>query len=120
MAIELRRASRDHYPLRWEAVFSAIRGVAFGLALYWVVGLPNAATFAGLITAGQIMAYARGMRPGLDYSAVRRPRITRRQLWGVAVRTVGYIASALVCASVLNAWSNAIRSTPGCATTAEA
>jgi hypothetical protein len=59
-------------------VFSAIREVAFGLALYWVVGLPYAATFAALITAGQIMTYARGLRPGLDYSALRRPRITRR------------------------------------------
>ena len=98
MAIELQRASRDqdHYPLRWEAVFSAIRGGAFGAALYPSVGLPFAATFGVLITAGQILAYARGMRPGLDYSASRRPRPTRRQMGGVAARTVGYIASAMI------------------------
>jgi hypothetical protein len=114
-AIELRRASldQDHYPLRWEAVFSAIRGVAFGLALYWVVGLPYAATFATLVTAGQIIAYSRGMRPGLDYSASRRPRITRRQLRGVAFRTVGYLATALICGTVVrpvaHAWLFATR-----------
>jgi hypothetical protein len=103
IAIEFQRVSRDqdHYPLGWEAVFSAIRGGAFGLALYRVVGLPYAATFAALITGGQIVAYARGMRPGLDYSASRRPRITRRQLEGVAVRTVGYLAAALICGTVV-------------------
>jgi hypothetical protein len=35
VAIELARMSRtqDHYALRWESVFSAIRGVAFGAGL---------------------------------------------------------------------------------------
>src|SRR6266699_2374930 len=33
VAIELQRAGRqhDHYPLPWEAVFSAIRGAGFGV-----------------------------------------------------------------------------------------
>src|SRR5438046_7473648 len=37
VAIELRRAARtgDHYSLAWEALFSAIRGFAFGAGLYW-------------------------------------------------------------------------------------
>src|SRR5438270_13827001 len=36
LAIELNRAARgqDHYSLPWEALFSAIRGIAFGAALY--------------------------------------------------------------------------------------
>src|SRR5436853_7648686 len=35
IAIELQRTGRshDHYPLTWEFVFSAIRGIAFGLVL---------------------------------------------------------------------------------------
>src|SRR5712671_6224852 len=40
VAIELQRTARgqDHYPLYWEAVFSAIRGAAFGAGLYRTVG----------------------------------------------------------------------------------
>src|SRR5882762_4221878 len=48
IAIELNRTARrhDHYPLRWEAVFTAIRGLAFGAGLYRTVGLQFAVTFA--------------------------------------------------------------------------
>jgi hypothetical protein len=115
VAIELQRAARshDHYPLWCEAIFSAIRGLAFGAGLYRIVGLPFAATFAVLITIGQVVAYSVGMRPGLDYAASRRPRLTRRQLWGVIARTVGYIATALLCSAVVrqldHPWSFAIR-----------
>src|SRR6266478_4479001 len=53
------------------------------------------------------------LRPGLDYAAARRPRLTRRQLWGVIVRTVGHIAAALICSAVSrqsdHAWSFAVR-----------
>ncbi len=74
-AIELQRTGHrhDHYSLPWESVFSAIRAFAFGAGLYRTLGLAYAVTFAGLITAGQVFAYSRGMRPGLDYSASRRP-----------------------------------------------
>src|ERR1700719_2927688 len=80
IAIELQRAARsgDHYSLPWEALFSAIRGSAFGAALYWMVGLRFAIAFAILISVGPIFAYSRGMRPSLDYDASRRPRLTRR------------------------------------------
>src|SRR5207245_3991757 len=76
IAIELKRAARglDHYPLWWEAFFSAIRGVAFGAGLYRNLGLEFAAAFAVLLTVGQIVAYSRGMRPALDYAANRKPR----------------------------------------------
>jgi hypothetical protein len=115
IAIELHRAGRthDHYPLPWEAVFSAIRGFAFGAGLYRILGLQYAVAFGVLITVGQVLAYTRGMRPSLDYAASRRPRLTRRQLWGVIVRTVGYIATALICSSVVRhvdrVWSFAVR-----------
>ena len=40
IAIELDRTARkhDHYSLWWEAVFSAIRAFAFGVALYRILG----------------------------------------------------------------------------------
>jgi hypothetical protein len=99
LAIELNRAARglDHYSLPWEAVFSAIRGLGFGVGLYRVVGFQFAIAFTLLITIGQIVAYSRGMHPAIDYVAARRPRLTRRQFWGTVVRTIGYIASALIC-----------------------
>src|SRR5882724_4627149 len=80
VAIELHRTSRkhDHYPLPWEIVFSAIRGAAFSAGLYRMLGFAYAATFGLLITIGQAFAYVRGMRPSLDYSSSRRPRLTRR------------------------------------------
>jgi hypothetical protein len=103
IAIELQRAAQgqDHCPLRWEAVFSAIRGIGFGGGLYPIVGLRFALTFAVLITVGQVSAYMRGMRPALDYSSKRRPRLSRPLLWGSVVRTIGYIATALLCSAVV-------------------
>jgi hypothetical protein len=79
-AIENRAARhQDHYPLRWEAIFSAIRAAAFGAGLYQTRGLGFSVAFAILITLGQIFAYTRGMRPAIDYVASRRYRLTRRQ-----------------------------------------
>ena len=115
VAIELNRAARGlpHYSLPWEGLFSAIRGFGFGAGLYRILGLPFAIAFAILITIGQIFAYWRGMRPALDYTALRRPRLSRRQFWGTVVRTIGYIATALVCSAFIrhveHAWSFAIR-----------
>jgi hypothetical protein len=115
VAIELNRAARglEHYSLLWEALFAAIRGLGFGAGLYRILGLEYAAAFAALITAGQVFAYSRGMRPATDYEASRRPRLTRRLFWGTVIRTVGYIASALACSALIHhlehAWSFAVR-----------
>ncbi len=115
LSIELNRAARGlhHYSLPWEGVFAAIRGFGFGAGLYKVVGFGFATSFVSLITAGQIFAYSRGMRPAIDYAASRRPRLTRRQFWGTVVRTVGYIASALGCSTFIHhvdhPWAFAIR-----------
>src|SRR5438105_1115012 len=56
VALELHRIAgkHDHYRLRWEAVFSAIRGVAFGAGLYRTLGLAFAVAFGALITLGQV------------------------------------------------------------------
>jgi hypothetical protein len=115
ISIELSRAARglDHYSLPWEGLFSAIRGFGFGAGLYRTLGLEYAIAFAIFITAGQLFAYSRGMRPAIDYVASRRSRITRRQFWGTVVRTVGYIATALVCSALVHrfehAWVFALR-----------
>src|SRR5258706_2216263 len=103
LSIEFNRAARglDHYSLPWEGLFSAIRGFAFGAGLYRILGLRFAIAFAILITLGQVFAYSRGMRPGMDYSASRQPRFTRHQFWGTVMRTLGYIASALVCSALV-------------------
>jgi hypothetical protein len=114
VAIELQRAGRsqDHYPLHWELVFSAIRALGFGTGLYFILGLEYAATFALLLTAGQGLAYARGMRPGLDYRAARRPHLSRRQFRGSIIRSVGYLLAALISSAVVHhmghAWSFAV------------
>ena len=41
VSVELNRAARglNHYSLGWEASFSAIRGFAFGIGLYPMLGL---------------------------------------------------------------------------------
>jgi len=103
VSIEMQRTAHkhDHYPLFWEAVFSAIRGLAFGAGLYRQLGLSFATAFAILITAGQVFAYSNGMRPGMDYEAARRHRLSPRQIWGAIIRTAGYIATALLCSAVV-------------------
>jgi hypothetical protein len=115
VSIELNRAARGlhHHSLPWEAFFSAIRGLGFAAGLYTSLGVRFAIAFAALITTGQVFAYSRGMRPAIDYSSSRRPRLTKRQFWGTVVRTVGYLAAALICSilahHVEHAWSFAIR-----------
>jgi hypothetical protein len=115
IAIELNRASRglDHYSWWWEGLFSAIRGIAFGACLYRNLGLEFAAAFAVLLTAGQLFAYSRGMRPALDCAATGRPRLTRRHAWGILLRTLGYTATALLCSALVqhvdHVWLFALR-----------
>jgi hypothetical protein len=115
LSIEFNRAARGlgHYSLPWEAFFSAIRAFGFGAALYRTLGLAFAIAFGIVITIGQVFAYSRGMRPAMDYTASRRPRLSRRQLWGAVIRTFGYLATALACSALVHhvehAWSFALR-----------
>ncbi len=103
IAIELNRTSKrqDHYSLPWEALFSVIRASAFGAALYPQVGLRFAMLYCALLTGGQIIAYARGVRPSLSRTTAHGPRFTRVLLGTSLVRTAGYIAAALLCSAVV-------------------
>ncbi|HEY2462375.1 MAG TPA: hypothetical protein VGI16_16320 [Candidatus Acidoferrum sp.] len=115
VSIELNREARGlgHYSLWWEAFFSVFRGLGFAAGLYRILGLRFAVAFAVLISAGQVIAYSRGMRPAIDYVAARRPRLTRRQFWGTVIRTIGYISAALICSAFVHhidhAWRFALR-----------
>ncbi len=75
ISIELNRAARglDHYSLIWEGLFSAVRGLAFGVGLYPVMGREFALAFALLITGGQVFAYARGHAPRFGLYFVAPP-----------------------------------------------
>lgn len=100
VAIELQRASRDpkaRFPPVAEACFSAVRSFGFAVGLYRMVGTSFALAFATAIFAGQIVAYSFGMRPSLDYESSRRLRLTRTQTIGAAIRTAGFIVTALAC-----------------------
>src|SRR5271166_3721114 len=115
LAIEFNRAARglDHYSLPWEALFSAIRGVSLAVGLYPSVGLRFALAFGCLATAGQVVAYSRGMRPAIDYAPRRRPHISPRQFRGTVVRTIGNLTAALVCSAfvqhLVHPWYFAVR-----------
>jgi hypothetical protein len=114
-AIELNRMARsqDHYPLPLEALFSAIRAASFSAALYPQVGIRFATLYAILLTGGQVIAYARGVRPSLNYSANLRPRFSGKGLEATLIRTAGYMAAALVCSVVVrhvdHPWRFALR-----------
>ncbi len=103
IAIELNRTSKreDHYSLPWETLFSAIRAAAFSAALYPQVGLRFAVVYGALLTAGQVFAYARGVRPSLQYTTSRGPKFTHVFLMSTVLRTVGYIAAALICSALV-------------------
>jgi hypothetical protein len=115
VAMELNRAARglEHYSLPWEGVFAAIRGTAFAAGLYPATGMRFAVAFAMLNTAGQIVAYGRGTRPAMDYTASGRPRMTRRQFWRTLERAAGYVVAALFCSALVHhvehTWAFAVR-----------
>ena len=115
VAIELARMARrqDHYSLFWESVFSAIRGLTFGICMSWLAGVRFGVAFGILSTLGQIFVYSQGIRPSLDYGASRRPSLSRRQLTAAVVRTIGYTVAALACSAFVqhqdHPWALALR-----------
>lgn len=103
ISIELNRTSKknDHYSLPWEGLFAWTRASAFSAALYPQVGFRFASLYCVLLTGGQVIAYARGVRPSLQYTSPRGPKFTRVFLWSAVLRTLGYIGAALLCSAVV-------------------
>jgi hypothetical protein len=69
IALELHRTAGcgDHYPWPWEALFSTVRGLAFGAGLYPVVGFHPRLYLAAYRRKPGGRLFARGMRPSMDY-----------------------------------------------------
>ena len=108
LSIEFNRAARglDHYSLPWEGVFSAIRGSGFAAALYRIVGIRFAVTFALLITIGQMFAYSRGICPAIDLCGgapvLGSPVVSSAELWSARLDTLPAPWSA---ASLFTTWN---------------
>jgi hypothetical protein len=98
LASEYSRASKQRPKpgILYDVAMSAIRGTGFGLGLAWLYGGIFGAVFGALSTVGQVIAYRAGMRPTIDYLPAARPRLTKHQMIGVAIRTVGYSAGGYV------------------------
>jgi hypothetical protein len=98
VAFELNRVAigKGDYSRLGDFVCSSIRGIGFAIGLDLHDGFSFAMVFAAMIIAGQMVGYYRGMRPSLNYHPGTRPRITRRQWQGTAVRTVGYALAGLL------------------------
>jgi len=78
-----------------------------------MVGFEFAIAFATLNTIGQIVAYSHGMRPRMDHTGSRHPRLTRRQFWATVERAIGFIVASLICSALVHRvdhpWSFAVR-----------
>jgi hypothetical protein len=102
LAFEMTRASKQIGPhaLRYEFLFSAIRGAGFAIGASYLHGREFGLVFGVLSTLGQCFAYRIGIRPSLDYGPRRAPRITRTLIVAALNRTVGYLAAGYISAAV--------------------
>ena len=111
LAIELNRTAKrqDHYPLALEALFSLIRASAFSGALYPQVGLRFALLYGALLTAGQVCAYAFGVRPSMRFTISRGPQLTRALIRSTVLRPPAISLPRSCAARWCTIWS-----IPGC------
>ncbi len=96
LSIEFNRAARglDHYSLPWEGLFSVIRGFAFGAGLYRILGFGFAIAFChSYHNRPSIRLFSR------HASCHRLCRVSSSAAY--ASSTVGFMATALVCSSIL-------------------
>jgi hypothetical protein len=89
---EFARASRGLLPAPYSLVtlWSMIRGASFGVGAALLVGPQFGFWFGLLSAAGQVGAYRLGFAPTEGQRAGGRPGLSRKQLLGAAIRTVGY------------------------------
>jgi hypothetical protein len=110
LASEFSRASKSRPTpgIRYDLAMSAIRGAGFGLGLAYLYGGTFGALFGALTTVGQVVAYRAGIRPTMDYLPASRLRLTKNQLIGVGIRTVGYAVAGYLSGLVAGRRVNAI------------
>lgn len=99
---EFSRAARQApKPGFWyDGAMSAIRACGFALGTAYLYGPLFGIIFGVLSTVGQVIAYRFGIRPGMDYAAGTRPRLTRHQFLAALNRTVGYAIAGYVSALI--------------------
>jgi len=115
IAIELHRmgSRNNHYSLPWQALFSAIRGVAFGAGLYRTLDFSYAATFRGSHHDGTNRRLLK--RYAAQHGLFCSPAIAADAPTdlGSVMRTAGYIAAASACSTLVqhvdHPWTFAIR-----------
>jgi hypothetical protein len=110
LASEFSRASK-HRPTPgfwYDLAMSAIRGAGFGLGLAYLYGGIFGTLFGALTTIGQVVAYHVGIRPTMDYLPASRLRLTKNQLIGVGIRTVGYAIAGYFSAFMAGRRVNAL------------
>jgi hypothetical protein len=110
LAWEFSRASRrGPKPGFWyDTAMSAIRAGGFALGAAYLYGAAFGATFGAMSTVGQAIGYRAGMRPTADYQPATRPRMTKRQFFGVVIRTLGYTAAGYISALAAHHRANAL------------
>ena len=98
LGLEYAREASDkpQYEFWAEVLFSLIRGIGFGVGTAYLYGIHFGATYFVLSTLGQMVAYRRGMRPGVEYKQRRRPHISRLLLQAAIVRTIGYMVAGFL------------------------
>jgi hypothetical protein len=102
LAWELSRVSR-HGPkpgFWYDVAMSAIRGFGFALGSAHLYGARFGIAFGALSTIGQVIGYRAGIRPSLDYTTSKRPRMTRLLFLAVLNRAVGYAIAGYVSAVI--------------------
>lgn len=98
IALEYAREAspKPRYVFWAESLFSLVRGIGLGAGTAYLYGIRFGVTYCVLSTLGQMVAYRRGVRPGLDYHQKRRPHLSRRLLMAAVVRTAGYMVAGLL------------------------
>ena len=98
LGMEYAREASDkpQYGFWAESIFSLIRGIGWGAGTAHLYGIRFGATYCILSTLGQMVAYSRGVRPGMEYKQKKRPHFSWVLAGAAVVRTVGYAVAGLL------------------------
>jgi hypothetical protein len=102
LSFEFARAAKHELkPGFWyETMMSAIRGCGFAVGASYLFGLRFGIAFGIFSAAGQVVAYAFGVRPSMDYAPATRPGMSKHQILAAVNRTVGYGVAGYISALI--------------------